>query len=376
MRTGSVFSWRLPIGALMAPGFALAGLGVIAADRSGAELAPAVANAAPLAVGILWSALAWWGPRLVAKLSIRRLAQFANLVGGVACLGLAGRAWPGYVVAVVGLAIWSGIGVLLAPVYIEFLAGSSAHQVRWLQWVNAISIATAMATPPLLGAAIDANALPATAVTVVALIALISWPDRAITVTSGANRRTWFTTGWVLVVAVVGLEMVVTFWATTWMVDRGFGSTPGEVGWAVSAYFAGMLAIRVVIPAVLRRREPRPSAMYGFVVLYLVSLIFVATGDLLVATVGLFFTGVGVGPLYPLCIHRLLASIDNPVAASATGLAASATAVGGGPGVLGAVAALAGIGPATVVMVPLLAAFTVVIVHRTGPRGDTNLLAG
>lgn len=350
----------------MAPGFALAGLGVIAADRSGAGLAPAVANAAPLAVGVVWSALAWWGPHLVARLTIHRLAQLANVVGSVGGLGLAWRAWPGYVVAVLCLALWSGVGVLLTPVYIEFLAGNAVHQARWLQWVNAVSIATAMATPPLLGAAIDANALPATVTTVVVVIALVSWPDPAIVAAPRRGRRTWFTTGWVLVVAVVGLEMVVTFWATTWMVARGFGSTPGDVGWAVSAYFAGMLVARLIVPVATRHKEPRPGLMYGFLLLYGVSLLVVATGNLTVATIGLFLTGVGVGPLYPLCIHRLLASIDNPVAASATGLAASATAVGGGPGVLGAVAAVAGIGPATVVVIPLLAVLTVFVVHRTG----------
>jgi hypothetical protein len=364
--TGSVSSWRLPIGALMAPGFTLAGIGVIAADRSAAGLTPAVANAAPLAVGIIWSALAWWGPRLIGALTLARLARLANLAGGAGSVGLAWGSWPGYVLAVLGLALWSGVGVLVTPVYIQRLAGSAAHQVRWLQWVNAISIATAMATPPLLGAAIEAGRLPETTFAVVAIVALISWPDRSIAASPQLSRKTWFTIGWVLVVAVVGLEMVVTFWAASWMVARGFGSTPADVGWAVSAYFAGMLAARMVVPLAIRHREPRPGIMYGFLLLYGVSLLGVAGGNLTVATIGLFLTGVGVGPLYPLCIHQLLASIDNPVAASATGLAASASAVGGGPGILGALAAIAGIGPATVAIIPLLAVFTVVIVKRTG----------
>jgi hypothetical protein len=121
-----------------------------------------------------------------------------------------------------------------------------------------------------------------------------------------------------------------------------------------------MLIARVVLPVVVRRTVRYSGLFAALLILYVTGLVLVAGSNHAGAVGGLFIIGIGVGPLYPLCINRLLGSIENPATASATGLAASATAVGLGPGVLGALAGGVGIGIATTAVVPVLLVLAVI----------------
>jgi fucose permease len=177
---------------------------------------------------------------------------------------------------------------------------------------------------------------------------------------------------WVLVALGVASEWCVGYWGADFLAD-GTGLTRPAAATFLTAYFAAMLAGRVVSSRLARTLPPAILlAATLFLALFGFPLFWLSPGTLL-ALAGLFVTGLGIGGVYPLGVSAAIASAPGN-----TDAAAARLSVGGGgailvaPFVLGALADRVGIGTAFGIVVPMLLAALVLalIAGRRGRRAS------
>jgi fucose permease len=177
---------------------------------------------------------------------------------------------------------------------------------------------------------------------------------------------------WVLVALGVASEWCVGYWGADFLAD-GTGLTRPAAATSLTAYFAAMLAGRVVSSRLARTMPPAILlAATLFLALFGFPLFWLSPGTLL-ALAGLFVTGLGIGGVYPLGVSAAIASAPGN-----TDAAAARLSVGGGgailvaPFVLGALADRVGIGTAFGIVVPMLLAalVLVLIAGRRGPQAS------
>ena len=173
---------------------------------------------------------------------------------------------------------------------------------------------------------------------------------------------------WVLVALGVASEWCVGYWGADFLAD-GTGLTRPAAATSLTAYFAAMLAGRVVSSRLARTLPPAILlAATLFLALFGFPLFWLSPGTLL-ALAGLFVTGLGIGGVYPLGVSAAIASAPGN-----TDAAAARLSVGGGgailvaPFVLGALADRVGIGTAFGIVVPMLLA-ALVLALIAGRRG-------
>jgi fucose permease len=161
---------------------------------------------------------------------------------------------------------------------------------------------------------------------------------------------------WVLVALGVASEWCVGYWGADFLAD-GTGLTRPAAATSLTAYFAAMLAGRVVSSRLARALPPAILlAATLFVALFGFPLFWLSPGIPL-ALAGLFLTGLGIGGVYPLGVSAAIAAAPGN-----TDAAAARLSVGGGgailvaPFVLGALADRVGIGTAFGIVVPMLLA--------------------
>ena len=174
---------------------------------------------------------------------------------------------------------------------------------------------------------------------------------------------------WVLVALGVASEWCVGYWGADFLAD-GTGLTRPAAATSLTAYFAAMLAGRVVSSRLARTMPPAILlAATLFLALFGFPLFWLSPGTLL-ALAGLFVTGLGIGGVYPLGVSAAIASAPGN-----TDAAAARLSVGGGgailvaPFVLGALADRVGIGTAFGIVVPMLLA-ALVLALIAGRRGS------
>ena len=174
---------------------------------------------------------------------------------------------------------------------------------------------------------------------------------------------------WVLVALGVASEWCVGYWGADFLAD-GTGLTRPAAATSLTAYFAAMLAGRVVSSRLARTLPPAILlAATLFLALFGFPLFWLSPGTLL-ALAGLFVTGLGIGGVYPLGVSAAIASAPGN-----TDAAAARLSVGGGgailvaPFVLGALADRVGIGTAFGIVVPMLLA-ALVLALIAGRRGS------
>jgi fucose permease len=177
---------------------------------------------------------------------------------------------------------------------------------------------------------------------------------------------------WVLVALGVASEWCVGYWGADFLAD-GTGLTRPAAATSLTAYFAAMLAGRVVSSRLARTLPPAILlAATLFLALFGFPLFWLSPGTLL-ALAGLFVTGLGIGGVYPLGVSAAIASAPGN-----TDAAAARLSVGGGgailvaPFVLGALADRVGISTAFGIVVPMLLAALVLalIAGRRGPQAS------
>jgi hypothetical protein len=244
-------------------------------------------------------------------------------------------------------------------------------------WVNAAAIGAALVAPGAM-AWLLAHDLQAYGWTAAALlVALAARPPAAVPPGRLDARPSLCSGPWLFVVAVVGLELVVSFWAVAWLVAREVAGEATEIGWVLSLYFAGMMSGRVAMAGL--GHLARASTVRVVPACLLVAGaggLLAASAGLPLAAAGLAVAGLGVGPLYPIALDRLFLAAAGPVAASSTGLSASATAIGAGPGVLGVAGAGLGLVPAGPAVFGSLLVLSLALATWIRPVGGTGRRAG
>jgi len=174
---------------------------------------------------------------------------------------------------------------------------------------------------------------------------------------------------WVLVSLGVASEWCVGYWGADFLAGETGLTRPGAAT-ALTVFFAAMLAGRLASSRLARTLPPTILLAATLCVALVGFLLFWLSEGALLAMIGLFVTGLGIGSVYPLGVSAAIASApDN------TDTAAARLAVGGGgavlvaPFVLGAVADRAGIGTAFGIVVPmLLAAVSLALIAGTRER--------
>ncbi|WP_068893838.1 MFS transporter [Planomonospora sphaerica] len=167
---------------------------------------------------------------------------------------------------------------------------------------------------------------------------------------------------WAAIVVAVSMEFCFTIWATTRLQDTGL--TAAAAAATATAFLVGMAAGRLAAPRLIEREVPVVPLGCGLA----------AAGTLLVAltdapvpvAAGLLAAGLGIAPLYPVTLARLVQVPGLTTARSAAyGALASGTAILAAPAALAALGTALGLRTAFLVAVPPLA---VVLAGASWPR--------
>ena len=140
-------------------------------------------------------------------------------------------------------------------------------------------------------------------------------------------RAYWL--GWLLLVAMIGVEFAFAFWGAT-LVERRTGASIGDAALAAGGFFGGMLAGRVVLslPAA-GTIAPRLLVRGGLVLSISGAMLAWAAGEPALGAAGLLLAGLGVAGLYPLGVSMTL-----PLGAAAPAAAAARLTLATGVAIL------------------------------------------
>jgi fucose permease len=328
--------------------------------------------------------LGFFGDRIVGRWG-RRAALWGGAFGmaaGALLLILGQSAW-GTVPATFAMGICGALLIVTSQAVLSDRHGE--YSAVALTESNVTASACAIIAPLLVGAS-AASGLGWRAALVVPAVALVllaaryfsqplDLPPNAAENDAPADAPTLpplYWAFWVLVALGVASEWCVGYWGADFLAD-GTGLTRPAAATSLTAYFAAMLAGRVVssrlartLPLAILLAATLFLALFGFPLFWL------SPGTLL-ALAGLFVTGLGIGGVYPLGVSAAIASAPGN-----TDAAAARLSVGGGgailmaPFVLGALADRVGISTAFGIVVPMLLAALVLalIAGRRGPQAS------
>ena len=324
--------------------------------------------------------LGFFGDRIVGRWG-RRAALWGGAFGmaaGALLLILGQSAW-GTVPATFAMGICGALLIVTSQAVLSDRHGE--YSAVALTESNVTASACAIIAPLLVGAS-AASGLGWRAALVVPAVALVllaaryfsqplDLPPNAAENDAPADAPTLpplYWAFWVLVALGVASEWCVGYWGADFLAD-GTGLTRPAAATSLTAYFAAMLAGRVVSSRLARTMPPAILlAATLFLALFGFPLFWLSPGTLL-ALAGLFVTGLGIGGVYPLGVSAAIASAPGN-----TDAAAARLSVGGGgailvaPFVLGALADRVGIGTAFGIVVPMLLA-ALVLALIAGRRG-------
>ena len=328
--------------------------------------------------------LGFFGDRIVGRWG-RRAALWGGAFGmaaGALLLILGQSAW-GTVPATFAMGICGALLIVTSQAVLSDRHGE--YSAVALTESNVTASACAIIAPLLVGAS-AASGLGWRAALVVPAVALVllaaryfsqplDLPPNAAENDAPADAPTLpplYWAFWVLVALGVASEWCVGYWGADFLAD-GTGLTRPAAATSLTAYFAAMLAGRVVSSRLARTMPPAILlAATLFLALFGFPLFWLSPGTLL-ALAGLFVTGLGIGGVYPLGVSAAIASAPGN-----TDAAAARLSVGGGgailvaPFVLGTLADRVGISTAFGIVVPMLLAALVLalIAGRRGPQAS------
>jgi fucose permease len=328
--------------------------------------------------------LGFFGDRIVGRWG-RRAALWGGAFGmaaGALLLILGQSAW-GTVPATFAMGICGALLIVTSQAVLSDRHGE--YSAVALTESNVTASACAIIAPLLVGAS-AASGLGWRAALVVPAVALVllaaryfsqplDLPPNAAENDAPADAPTLpplYWAFWVLVALGVASEWCVGYWGADFLAD-GTGLTRPAAATSLTAYFAAMLAGRVVSSRLARTLPPAILlAATLFLALFGFPLFWLSPGTLL-ALAGLFVTGLGIGGVYPLGVSAAIASAPGN-----TDAAAARLSVGGGgailvaPFVLGTLADRVGISTAFGIVVPMLLAALVLalIAGRRGPQAS------
>ncbi len=194
---------------------------------------------------------------------------------------------------------------------------------------------------------------------------------------SGNQRRLpiLFWVYWLAVVLVVSVEFCMIFWSADYL-ENVIGLLKPVAAQSVSLFLAAMIIGRLAGSRLVQRISVHWLVSASIVVAGAGFLLFWTAHSPLFAQAGLFITGLGVAPLYPLCLSLAIGSAgEQTVLASARTTLASGAAILLLPLVLGRLADSFGIRPAYALVILLLACALAVIL-TTARRTRARLAEG
>ncbi len=166
---------------------------------------------------------------------------------------------------------------------------------------------------------------------------------------------------WVALVLGVAVEFCMIFWSANY-VESAFGATKADAAQAVSVFLGAMIVGRLLASRLVLRFSARRLVIAALMVAGAGFLLYWRASGILFGLIGLFITGVGVAPLYPLILSLAMgAAGEDSVQAGARATLASGTAILTLPLVLGRLADAAGIRPAYGVVLLLLTGVFLII---------------
>ena len=364
--------------ALAAVGYVIYGLGAVGPylrERLGLSDAEVGLHSTALAVGLIAAgvAAAEVGRRFGER--VARGAAVVCLAPAVVAIGAA----PSIVatLAAAGL-VGFGAGTLLG--YANASLGAAGGRVarRQLARGNVWAMVAAFAAPLALASAATSGIgwsfglAPAVVLLTVVASDLRFRPRMPVTAARAPGddrlpRAFW--RAWAYVVAVVGVEFSIVFWAAT-LVERRAGTSIPEATSIAALFLGGMFTGRLVMGYGLAAgRAPRPTAWVALAVVGVGGLVAWVTTSPVVAAAGLFVAGLGVAGLYPLGVAAALATAPGRLALAGNRLTvASGLAILVAPLALGAIADVTGVVAGWGLVIALVAAAVVLATGLSGER--------
>ena len=331
--------------------YMLYGVGAVTAFLAAAlSLSDAVAalHSSLLAIGLLGAGFV--GDRLDTLLGSRRAhwLAYALLLVAIVCITTA----PALPVTLVGAALGGlGAGFLLAHLNRTLTrGGGTLARVRMSRSAMVAMVAT-ICVPIAIGIG-ENSGLGWHVAFVVAMVLIATGlgasrhrPEVEAWAAETVGRLTrgyWLT--WGLVVLGVSVEFSLVFWAST-LVERQAGISLADATLVATSFYAGMATSRTALSFhLVSGRDPIALIRLGLVVAFAGSLLAWATGEVVLAGLGIYLSGLGTGFLYPLGVAVALALVPTlQDQGSARLILASGLAILVAPFVLGVAADAAGV---------------------------------
>lgn len=335
-------------------GYLLYGVGAVTAFLAAALTlsdAEAALHSSLLAIGLLGAGLA--GDRIDTTIGAKRANVLAYVLLAIASVCIATA--PAYLVTLAGAGmVGVSVGLLLAHVNRALTRGGGAlAQVRMsraalVAMVGSISVPIVIGLGENSGLGWQLAFVVAGGLIVVGLLGTRWREDGRVVAVRHAGRLTkgyWL--AWWLLVLVVSVEFAIVFWAST-LVERQVGVSLADATIVAASFYAGMAASRLGLSfATVGGRDAMMLMRLGLALALAGSLLAWSAGDVVVAGLGIFLGGVGVGFQYPLCVSVALALVpDLQDKGSARLILASGVAILVAPFVLGVAADAAGVSTA------------------------------
>lgn len=364
----------------VAVGYLLYGVGAVTAFLAVAlslSDAEAALHSSMLAIGLLGAGLA--GDRVDALLGGRRanVLAYGLLAGASLCFITA----PAYAVTLAGAGmVGVAVGLLLAHLNRALTRGGGALARVRMSRAALVAMFGSMSVPVVIGIGAGSSigwqlAFVVAGGLIVAGLWGTRWrQDAAPVVVSGTGsltRNYWLV--WWLIVLVVSVEFAIVFWAST-LVERQVHVPLSEATLVATSFYVGMAATRFGLSfSATGRREPIMLMRVGLVVALTGSLLAWLAGDVVLAAVGIFLGGAGVGFQYPLGVSVALSlAHGSQDKGSARLILASGVAILVAPFVLGVAADAAGVAMAWL----LIPAVSVAALVLSVPVGRARSASG
>ncbi len=175
---------------------------------------------------------------------------------------------------------------------------------------------------------------------------------------------------WVALVLGVAAEFCNVSWSAGY-VETVFGATKATAAQAVSVFLGAMIFGRLFASRLALRISARRLILMSLMIAGAGLLLFWRASGLFLGLIGLFITGLGIAPLYPLILSLAIGAAGaESVRASARATLASGVAILTLPLVLGRLADATGIRPAYGIVLLLLAGVFLIIQFAGRPRPE------
>ena len=124
---------------------------------------------------------------------------------------------------------------------------------------------------------------------------------------------------WMMFIFSCGIESICTVWGSTFLVESK-GMLPETAAKTVILYFVGLASGRFVSGLLANRFTPWNLIHIGSVILLIaIGLLMLPINSVILACVGLFFTGFGIGPIYPNLTYLTPIHFGKSISASVIG---------------------------------------------------------